>query len=137
MHARASILLSMNVRPRDQQIAVLHALVEGNSMRATARMTGVARNTIAALPRDVGAHCKNHHDRFVFGAAPKRVQADEAWSFCGKKDKRAKPNEKANGLGDAWTWVAIDQDSKLVLSYKIGQRSAKMAESLMLDLRER
>jgi len=106
-------------------------------MRATARITGVARNTVAALLRDVGAHCKNHHDRFVRGVAAKRVQADEAWSFCAKKEKRASLEERADGKGDAWTWAAIDQDSKLVLAYRVGARTAQMAHAFMHDLKDR
>lgn len=103
-------------------------------MRATSRITGVARNTIADLLRDVGARCKNHHDRFVRGVAAKRVQADEAWAFCGKKQKRVKPEEEGKGLGDAWTWAALDQDSKLVIAYRVGARSRAMADAFMMDL---
>lgn len=137
MLARASILLPMNVLAREDQIAVLKCLVEGCSMRATSRLTGVARNTIAALLRDVGAHCKNHHDRFVRDLRAKRVQADEAWAFCGVKERRATPEHKAAGKGDAWTWAAIDQDSKLVIAYRVGSRSGDMARKFMLDLAAR
>src|SRR5215212_1150409 len=125
----------MNTLSRDEQTAVLRALVEGNSMRATSRITGIARNTIADLLRDVGAHCKNHHDRFVRGIAAKRVQADEAWAFCGKKQKRVKDGE--TGVGDVWTWVAIDQDTKLAVSYRVGARSGEMARAFMRDLHDR
>lgn len=137
MLARACILLAMNTLARDNQKLVLSALVEGNSMRATARLTGVARNTIAALLRDIGAHCKNHHDRFVRGVAAKRVQCDEAWSFCAKKEKRASAEDRAEGKGDAWTWAAIDQDSKLVIAYRVGSRSTDMAHAFMHDLKGR
>jgi hypothetical protein len=75
----------MNTLSPDRQAAVVRALIEGNSLRATARLTGVARNTVADLLRDVGAHCKNHHDRFVTGLAPKRVQMDEIWSFAARR----------------------------------------------------
>jgi IS1 family transposase len=127
----------MNTLSRADQIAVLRALVEGNSMRATSRITGVARNTIADLLRDVGAHCKNHHDRFVREVAAKRVQADEAWAFCGKKQKRVRPEDEGKGLGDVWTWAAIDQDSKLVISYRVGERSRQVADAFMRDLADR
>ena len=98
----------MNTLARADQISVLKALVEGNSMRATSRMTGVARETIADLLRDVGSHCKNHHDRFVRGLNTTRVQADEAWSFCGKKQRRVAKSEGGRvlataGLGSPWT----------------------------------
>lgn len=126
----------MNQLSLDDQTRVISALVEGNSMRATSRMTGVARNTIADLLRDVGAHCKNHHDRFVRGVAAKRVQADEAWAFCYAKARNVSPEMPA-GAGDAWTWAAIDQDSKLVIAYRVGERSGKMAHAFMADLADR
>jgi IS1 family transposase len=127
----------MNTLSRDQQTAVVRALVEGNSLRSVSRMTGVARNTIAALLRDLGAHCKNHHDRAVRGVAAKRVQADEAWAFCGVKQKRATDAQKEKGLGDAWTWAAIDQDTKLMLAYRVGPRDGPMARAFMADLADR
>ena len=137
MRERSRILPPMNTLSRDQQSAVVRALVEGNSLRSVSRMTGVARNTIAALLRDVGAHCKNHHDRAVRGVTAKRVQADEVWSFCGMKAKRATDEQKQDGLGDAWTWDAIDQESKLVVSYRVGARTGEMARAFMQDLADR
>jgi len=71
----------MNILTPDRQAAVVRALVEGNSLRATARMTGVARETVASLLKNLGAHCKNHHDRFVMGVKAEQIQADEIWSF--------------------------------------------------------
>ena len=127
----------MNILTADKQAAVLRALVEGNSLRATARMTGVARQTVANLLRDVGAHCKNHHDRMVVNVKAERIQADEIWSFCAKKEKNANAIEKARGEGDCWTWVAIDPDSKLVVSYRVGTRAAGVARLFMLDLADR
>ena len=137
MRERSRILLSMNVLSADLQAAVLRALVEGNSLRATARMTGVARNTIASLLRDVGAHCKNHHDRFVTGLAPERVQMDEIWSFCGKKEKNVPRQEKGKGEGDAWTWVGIDADAKLVIAYRSGLRDRSTGFAFVQDLADR
>ena len=127
----------MNVLSAELQAAVIRALVEGNSLRATARMTGVARNTVASLLRDVGAHCKNHHDRFVTGLAPKRVQMDEIWSFVGKKEKNVPSAQKGQGEGDAWTWVALDPDSKLVVSYRTGLRDAMTGFAFVGDLADR
>lgn len=127
----------MNVLDRDTQTAVLRALVEGNSMRSTSRITGVARNTIANLLRDVGAHCINHHDRFVTGLKPKFVQLDEIWSFCYAKEKNVAPEQKGTGPGDVWTWVAIDPESKLVISYKSGSRDARTGQKFVDDLADR
>jgi IS1 family transposase len=127
----------MNVLTPDLQAAVLRALVEGNSMRSTSRMTGVARNTIANLLRDVGAHCKNHHDRFVRDVAPERVQLDEIWSFVNKKEKNVPRDEKGRGEGDAWTWVALDPDSKMVLSYRTGSRDSATGFAFVQDLADR
>lgn len=98
----------MNALTRDRQIAVVRALVEGNSLRATARLTGVARNTIAALLRHRGAHCKNHHDRFVRGVTPKLVQVDEIWSFVGMKERNAakKPSRERARVTAGRGWAS-------------------------------
>lgn len=129
--------MSMNQLTMDARSRVLAALVEGNSIRATCRLTGTAKGTVLALLRDVGAHCKNHHDRFVRGVSAKRVQADEIWSFVGAKDRNTSSERKAQGRGDVWTWTAIDQDSKLVLGYKVGARDAKTATVFMQDVADR
>ncbi|HEU4988643.1 MAG TPA: IS1 family transposase [Gemmatimonadaceae bacterium] len=127
----------MNILPRDTQAAILRALVEGNSMRATARLCGVSRNTVASLLKIVGAHCKNHHDRFVVNVNASRIQADEIWSFVGSKEKNTTPERKAKGDGDCWTWVALDPDSKLVVSYRVGTRDGSVAYAFMQDLADR
>src|SRR6185437_13561602 len=137
MLERSGILLPMNTLTPDRQAAVIRALIEGNSLRATARLTGVARNTVADLLRDLGAHCKNHHDRCVTGLAPKRVQMDEIWSFCGKKEKNVPRDEKGTGPGDVWTWVALDPDSKLVISYKSGSRDQATGFAFVQDVADR
>jgi IS1 family transposase len=127
----------MNVLTPERQTAVIRALVEGNSMRSTARLTGVARNTVSNLLRDLGAHCKNHHDRFVRGLAPERVQMDEIWSFCGMKEKNVAPEKKGTGPGDVWTWVAMDPDTKLVIGYKCGSRNMATGEVFVNDVADR
>lgn len=116
---------------------VLAALVEGNSIRATCRLTGVAKGTVLALLRDVGAHCKNYHDRFVRGVTAKRVQADEIWSFVGAKDRSIPMEQKGQGRGDVWTWTALDADSKLILAYRLGNRDAETATVFMQDVVDR
>jgi IS1 family transposase len=124
----------MNALTSDRQAAVIRALVEGNSLRSTARLTGVARNTVSNLLRDLGAHCKNHHDRFVRGIAPERVQMDEIWSFCEMKEKNVKPERKGTGPGDVWTWVALDPDTKLVIGYKCGNRDMETGQEFVNDV---
>ena len=84
----------MNKLSPDRQAAIVRCLCEGNSVRATSRMTGAAKGTILTLLRNVGAHCKNHHDRMVRNVPAKRVQLDELWAFVGKKMKRATWEER-------------------------------------------
>jgi IS1 family transposase len=127
----------MNVLTIDRQAAILRALCEGNSIRGTARLVGCSKDTVSALLKVVGAHCKNYHDRFVRGVESKRVQADELWSFVGCKEARLYDDERGQGRGDVWTWTALDQDSKLIVSYRIGNRDARNAEAFMLDLKDR
>ena len=137
MRDRSRILPSMKTLSVDQQAAVVRALVEGNSLRATARLTGVARNTVSDLLKNLGAHCKNHHDRFVRDVSAKRVQMDEIWSFAKKKEGRVRPEERGTGVGDCWTWVAIDSDSKLVISYRVGSRDPQTGYAFVQDLADR
>jgi IS1 family transposase len=127
----------MNKLPRERQAAVIHCLCEGNSVRATSRITGTAKGTILTLLRNVGAHCKNHHDRMVCSVPAKRVQLDELWAFVGMKKKRATEEQKAQGYGDAWTFYALDQDSKLVISYRVGSRGIDDTMAFCQDLADR
>ena len=85
----------MNRLSREKQIAVVAALVEGNSIRSTVRITGVAKNTIVSLLKDVGTACMNYHDRKMVGLSCNRIQVDEIWSFCYAKQKNV-PEEKQN-----------------------------------------
>jgi IS1 family transposase len=112
-------------------------LVEGNSIRATARMVGVAKRTVSNLLRDVGAHCKNYHDRFVTGVETNQVQADEIWSFVGCKEKQVPKEQKRQGRGDLWTFTAICRDSKLLIAYQVGNRDGENTLAFMDDLAER
>jgi IS1 family transposase len=110
----------MNRLSKEQQIRVVSALVEGNSIRATVRMTGVAKNAA-------------HHDRKVRKLRVRRLQCDEIWNFVGAKAKNAKPERKAEGWGDTWTWTALDADTKLCVSYLVGGRDAGWAKEFMQD----
>jgi len=128
----------MNRLTTEKRAAVVAALVEGNSIRATCRMTGVAKNTVTKLLTDLGTVCSIYQDEVMRDLPCQRVQADEIWSFCYAKAKNV-PAEKRGefGYGDVWTWVAIDADTKLVPSYRIGTRGLGEAREFMADLAKR
>ena len=128
----------MNRLSEAQRVQVISALVEGNSIRATVRMTGVAKDTVIKLLAEVGQACTEYQDRVFRNLTCKRVQCDEIWSFCYAKDKNV-PEEKRGqfGYGDVWTWTAMDADTKLVPSWVVGRRDAGTAYRFMHDLAER
>lgn len=117
---------------------ILHLLCEGMSIRAITRTTGASKNTVAKLLVDAGKACAAYHDQFVRKVKANRVQCDEIWSFCYAKEKNVR-NAKAAPLeaGDVWTWTAIDADSKLIISYMVGDRDAEYADWFLDDLRQR
>jgi IS1 family transposase len=127
----------MNRLSTAERAKVVAVLVEGNSLRATARITGVARMTIEKLLRDLGAACQMFHDAHVRNLRSRRVQCDEIWSFVGAKDKNASPEQKAQGWGDVWTWTALDPDWKLMVSWFVGDRSQRAADAFMQDVASR
>src|SRR5580700_1811100 len=114
----------MNRLDSRKQAQVVAALVEGNSIRATVRMTGVAKNTVVKLLVELGAACSDYLDEHLTNLSCERVQVDEIWSFCYAKAKNVTPEIKAKNpfAGDVWTWVAIDADSKLIPSWIVGPR---------------
>jgi len=126
---------SLDTTKRKQIIA---SLVEGNSLRATARMADVSQNTIAKLLVDLGNACAEYQDKAFRNLRCKRIQCDEIWSFCYSKQKNV-PAEEAEvfGYGDVWTWVAIDAETKLVPCWMVGPRNAEAANVFMNDLAER
>jgi IS1 family transposase len=128
----------MNRLTIEDRTRVVASLVEGNSIRATVRMTGVAKNTVAKLLVDLGAVCSDYQDRVMQDLPCSRIECDEIWSFCYSKDRNV-PKEKRGefGYGDVWTWVAIDAETKLVPSFHIGSRDAEDAFALMRDLAKR
>ena len=128
----------MNKLNREKQIQILNALVEGNSLRSTVRMTGASLNTIQKLLSEVGCACSEYMDITLRDLKCKRVQADEIWSFVYSKEKNVPKDKKGQlGYGDVWTWTAIDADSKLICSYMVGGRGADYAEMFMKDLASR
>ncbi|WP_315861167.1 IS1 family transposase [Anatilimnocola floriformis] len=119
----------------EKRVMILSALVEGNSINATCRMTGASKVTVLRLLADAGTFCAQYHNVFVRELKSKRVQLDEIWSFCGCKDKAKQ--QGAGGHGSVWTWTAIDADSKLCVSYLVGLRDASYAAAFCKDTADR
>ena len=130
-------MVNMNRLSREQQTRVVAALVEGNSIRSTSRMTGVARNTVTSLLLDLAEACAGYHNKYVRNLRVRRLQCDEIWNFVGAKAKNASPERKAEGWGDTWTWTALDADTKLCVSYLVGGRDAGWAFEFMQDCANR
>lgn len=127
----------MNKRSTEDRARIVACLVEGNSIRATCRMTGAAKNTVAKLLVDLGRACSEYQDKAFRNLKCKRVQCDEIWSFCGAKEKNASREKKKQGWGDVWTWTALDSDTKLIPCWFVGDRGASSAYHFMHDLAER
>jgi len=128
----------MNRLSTKQRAQIIAALVEGNSIRATCRMTGAAKGTVLKLLGDVGKACAEYQDRIFRNLKCRRLQADEIWSFCGSKEINVPEEKKGKlGHGDVWTWTAICADSKLVPCWHIGHRNADDAYMLMENLAPR
>ena len=100
-------------------------------------MTGAAKNTVVKLLADLGTACAAYHDKHVRNLRVRRLQCDEIWSFVGCKKKNATVEQKYQGWGDIWTWVALDADTKLVVSYLVGGRDAGWAMEFMEDCASR
>jgi hypothetical protein len=109
------------------QARVVASLVEGNSIRATVRITGTAKNTIVKLLRELGAACSRFQDETIRNIRSKRVQCDEIWSFTNSKEKNTTQEKKAVGCGDCWTWTGMDAESKLMISWRLGARDGTTA----------
>jgi IS1 family transposase len=121
-----------------KRVAVISALVEGCSVRSTSRLTGVAKGTILRLLADVGSACARYQDNAIRNVSARRVQIDEIWSFVGCKQKQVTPERAADGkIGDVWTFVAIEAQSKLVLSWLVGLRDAGCAADFLRDVADR
>lgn len=120
-----------------QKAQVVRALVEGNSVRSTVRMTGVSKNTVIKLLLDLADTCAAYHDSNVRNLKVRRLQCDEIWQYVGSKAKNTRPEKKAIGWGDVWTWTAIDADTKLCVSYLVGGRDLGWAKEFMHDCASR
>lgn len=128
----------MNKLTQAKRVQIISALVEGNSVRSTCRMTGAAKGTVLKLLVDLGKACAAYQDRTLRNLTCKKIQCDEIWSFCYAKEKNVPEELKGKlGVGDVWTWTAIDADTKLIVSYLVGERSGVYAGKFIDDLASR
>jgi len=125
----------MNRLSRRTQI--IGALVEGNSIRSTERMTDTHRDTVMRLMVEVGDGCAKLMDAEMRDLTCQRIQVDEIWSFVGKKQRQLTPQDDKSRVGDQWTFVALDPKTKLVLVWRIGKRDLPTATAFLTDLSER
>jgi IS1 family transposase len=136
---RASVKEAIvNVLKTDTQITILSALVEGNSIRSTERMTHTHRDTIMRLLVSVGERCQRLLDERLRSFECEHLQVDEIWTFVRKKERRLSDLEKLNSnIGDQYVFVALDADTKLVPSFLVGKRDGRTALQFMTDLHSR
>ena len=128
----------MNQLNQAKQVQVIAALVEGNSVRATVRMTGASKNAIARLMARLGPACERFQAEKLRNLPCKKIQCDEIWSFCYAKQKNVPADKQGQfGYGDVWTWVAIDPDTKLIPCFTLGGRGPATAKTFMDDLAAR
>jgi IS1 family transposase len=132
------VLWGMNKLPLERRVQILNLLVEGSSLRSISRVCGVSINTVTKLLVDAGHACAEFHDANVRKVEAKKVQTDEIWSFCYAK-KGNVPNAKTapDGAGNVWTFTALDADSKLMVSWMVGDRNDVTAFHLLSDLKGR
>jgi len=126
----------MNVLPRDKQVAAISALTEGVSVRATERLTGVNRGTILSLGVRVGEGCMKLHSAMMRGLHVNRIELDEIWSYVGKKQRLVKPDD-SDMVGDQYTFIALADTAKAIITYRTGKRTAINTQAFMDDLRAR
>jgi len=127
----------MNTLSNDQKTTAIQALIEGNSIRSTERMTGIHRDTLMRLLVRVGDGCARFLDAHVKSVAAQKVQVDEIWTYVFKKQARISVDESAAGIGDQYVFVGIDPDTKLVISHLVGKRDGNSAYYFMQDLKDR
>ena len=124
----------MNRLSLDRRTQAINALVEGNSIRSTERMTGIHRDTIMRLLVEVGFGCEALLDAHMRDLSCRRIQCDEIWTYVAKKQRQVTLDDDRSRVGDFWTFVAIDADTKLVPTYRIGKRDLPTATEFMDDL---
>ncbi len=127
----------MNRLSNDVRSQVVACLCEGNSIRATVRITGVSKKTVARLGVELGEACEKFADKIMVNLPCDNIQCDEIWSFTGAKEKNTTDATKAQGWGDTWTWIAIDRVTKLIPAWFIGDRTAESAYKFLRNLSPR
>jgi len=127
----------MNRTPLARRTQIINCLVEGNSIRSTERLTNTHRDTIMRLMVEVGTGCAKLANEQMQNLPCKRIEVDEIWSFVGKKQMYLTDDDDWGRMGDQWTFVAIDPDTKLVPAYRVGKRGRTDAVAFMTDLSER
>lgn len=126
----------MNKLGIERQAKIIEVLCEGNSIRATARITDTAVNTVVTLLKNTGEACWAYQDRIMRNLVLKKLQVDEIWSFVYSKDKNVPDEYKGKfGYGDVWTFTAIDADTKLIPTWMVGQRTFDAALDFIADLK--
>jgi hypothetical protein len=127
----------MNKLSVEKQEMAIAALVEGSSIRSVERMTGIHRDTIMRLMVRVGQNCENLLDTYMRHLPCRYIQLDEIWCFVGKKQRHIKETDDPENVGDQWVFVAIDSESKLIPSFKVGKRTLETASAFVNDLSSR
>jgi IS1 family transposase len=126
-----------NILSKEKQIMVVSALAEGSSIRSIERMTGINRNTIMNLGTRVGKACERIMDEEMRGLTCTKIQMDEIWGFVGKKQKNVRKADNPREVGDVWTFVSVDADSRMVPNYFVGKRDSYSANCFVSDLASR
>jgi IS1 family transposase len=126
-----------NILPLEKQTAVIHALAEGNSIRSIERMTNIHRDTIMRLGVKVGQACQSLLDEKMQNLELGSIEVDEIWGFIGKKQKNVTRADDKHLVGDVWTYIALDVQTKLIPSYVVGKRDAYHTNAFMFDLSAR
>ena len=130
--------MGMNKLARDKRIQIISLLTEGRSLRAITRVTGASINTVTKLLVDAGRACSDYQDRAFRNLTCRRIQVDEVWSFVYAKAKNVGTAKAApDKAGDIWTWTAIDADTKLIPSWRVGSRDGEEAKAFIADLASR
>jgi IS1 family transposase len=128
----------MNRLSTERRAQIIGCLVEGNSIRATVRITGAAKNTVTKLLVELGAACAQYQDRTLRDLPCTTIEADEIWNFCYAKQKNVPEEHRGTfGYGDVWTWVALDADTKLVVTWLVGERNLHDCWTFIADLKGR
>src|SRR6478609_8363714 len=125
----------MNKLSPEKRVQILSLLVEGSSLRSISRVAGVSINTVTKLLIDAGMACATFHDEMVRNVTSKHIQCDEIWSFCYAKERNVRGAKAApDGAGSVWTWTALDSDSKLMVTWWVGDRSSSTGVTFLGDL---